>query len=44
MPVDLNSFLCRNAQIIAELFGKLERPDMVKKYEDIRENLKAAIR
>ena len=44
LPVDLNSFLCRNAQIIAELFVRLERPDMVKKYEEIRENLKAAIR
>ena len=44
LPVDLNSFLCRNAQIIAELFVRLERQDMVKKYEDIRENLKAAIR
>lgn len=44
LPVDLNSFLCRNAQIIGELFERLERPDMVKKYEDIRENLKEAIR
>ena len=44
IPVDLNSFLCKNAKIIADLFRKLERPDMVEKYEDIRESLKAAIR
>ena len=44
LPVDLNSFLCKNAQIIAELFRRLERLDMAKQYEDIRENLKTAIR
>ena len=44
LPVDLNSFLCKNAQIIAELYRRLERRDIAKQYEDIRENLKAAIR
>ena len=44
LPVDLNSFLCKNAQIIAELFRRVEKFDMAKKYDDIRENLKAAIR
>ena len=44
LPVDLNSFLCKNAQIIAELYRRLERLDIAKQYEDIRDNLKAAIR
>ena len=44
LPVDLNSFLCRNAQIIAELYRRLERLDIAQKYEDIRANLKNAIR
>ena len=44
LPVDLNSFLCKNAEIIAELYRRLERLDIAKQYEDIRENLKAAIR
>ena len=44
LPVDLNSFLCRNAQIIAELYRRLERLDIAQQYEDIRANLKTAIR
>ena len=44
LPVDLNSFLCKNAEIIAELYRRLERLDIAKQYEDIRENLKTAIR
>ena len=44
LPVDLNSFLCKNAQIIAELYRRLERLDIARQYEDIRDNLKAAIR
>jgi len=44
LPVDLNSFLCKNAEILAELFRRMERPDMATKYEIIRENLKVAIR
>ena len=44
LPVDLNSFLCKNAQIIAELYRRLERLDIAQQYQDIRENLKTAIR
>ena len=44
LPVDLNSFLARNAQIIAELYRRLERLDIARQYEDIRENLRTAIR
>ena len=44
LPVDLNSFLCKNAEIIAELYRRLERLDIAKQYEDIRKNLKTAIR
>ena len=44
LPVDLNSFLCKNAEIIAELFRRVEKDDMARKYDEIRDNLKAAIR
>merc|ERR1719431_708463 len=44
LPVDLNSFLCRNAEIMEQLFIKVEKPDKAEEYRNIREGLKEAIR
>ena len=44
IPVDLNSFLCRNAEIMEQLFTKVERPEKAREYARLREGLKSAIR
>jgi len=43
IPVDLNSFLCKNADIMAKLFEQVEKPDKVKEYTKIKDDLKEAI-
>jgi len=44
LPVDLNSFLCKNAEIMEILFLKVEKPEKAAEYKKIREDLKEAIR
>ena len=44
LPVDLNSFLCRNAEIMEQLFLKMEEPNKAENYRKIREGLQEAIR
>ena len=44
IPVDLNSFLCKNAEIMEILFLKVEKPEKAAEYKKIREDLKEAIR
>lgn len=44
IPVDLNSFLCRNAEIIAAMFRKVEKHDRAEYYDNVRDKLKAAIK
>jgi len=44
IPVDLNSFLCRNAEILAEMYRKVENVDYADHYQQIHEQLRSAIR
>merc|ERR1711915_1174633 len=44
IPVDLNSFLCRNAEILEYLFSEMENLDMKETYRKRKEELKEAIR
>jgi len=44
LPVDLNSFLCRNAEIMEQLFTKVENHEKAAEYKKLREGLKEAIR
>jgi len=43
LPVDLNSFLYKNARILEEYFDKLEKPTKAEDYKNIANQLKAAI-
>jgi len=43
LPVDLNSFLYKNARILEEYFDKLEKPKKAEEYKNIANQLKAAI-
>ena len=40
IPVDLNSFLCKNARILSNLFNKVENEENASKYDNISRNLK----
>ena len=40
IPVDLNSFLCKNARILSILFNKVENEENASKYDNISRNLK----
>ena len=40
IPVDLNSFLCKNARILSILFNKVENEENASKYHNISRNLK----
>ena len=44
IPVDLNSFLCKNAEIMENLFLQVEKPEKAAEYRKIRDALKEAIR
>jgi len=44
IPVDLNAFLCKNAEIMENLFLQVEKPEKAAEYREIREELKEAIR
>jgi len=44
IPVDLNSFLCKNARILSILFNKVENEENASKYDNISRNLKDSIR
>lgn len=44
LPVDLNSFLCRNAEIMQQLFIKVENFEKAEEYKKLREEFKEAIR
>ena len=44
IPVDLNSFLCRNAEILEDLFSEMENLDMKETYRKRKEEMKEAIR
>jgi len=44
IPVDLNSFLCKNAEIMENLFLQVEKPEKAAEYREIRDELKEAIR
>ena len=42
--MDLNSFLCKGAKIMEELFTKVEQEEKAKEYKVLREQLRDAIR
>ena len=42
--MDLNSFLCKNAEIMEILFLKVEKTEKAAEYKKIREDLQEAIR
>ena len=44
IPVDLNSFLCKNAGILEYLFSEMENLEMKETYRKRKEELKEAIR
>lgn len=44
LPVDLNSILYKNAEVLERYFTVLERPDEAQKYRLLKEQLKEAIR
>ena len=44
LPVDLNSFLCRNAEIMQQLFIKVENFEKAEEYKKLRDEFKEAIR
>merc|ERR550534_2182416 len=44
LPVDLNSFLCRNAKLISKMFREVEHFEQAEHYEQIWKDLKLAIR
>eukprot|EP00092_Neocalanus_flemingeri_P028461 GFUD01030905.1.p1 GENE.GFUD01030905.1~~GFUD01030905.1.p1 ORF type:complete len:578 (+),score=170.64 GFUD01030905.1:384-2117(+) len=44
IPVDLNAFLCKNAEIMANLFQQVEKPEKAKEYIKIRNDLKESMR
>jgi len=47
LPVDLNSFLCKNAKILADFFSRMERPskaeEYAKKHSELREAIHAVL-
>merc|ERR1712192_23812 len=47
LPVDLNSFLCKNAKILADFFNRMEKPDKAaeyaKKHLQLRESIHAVL-
>jgi len=44
IPVDLNSFLCKNSRILSILFSKVENEENASKYDKISQNLEDSIR
>lgn len=44
LPVELNAFLCKNAQIISEMLSVLENEEYAERYRELAANLSESIR
>ena len=44
VPVDLNSFLCSNADILSKMFRQLENEEKAEYYQNVKTDLMQAIR